>query len=145
MQKMSRGLYFPVFAASGSRTPLALQRDTPLAGCHLMSVNAFQGRPRIPGFETDESARKAIEAVRGEPLAYDIGGTRVYDVQRVPEELDVAFVHHCAASDIARDIGTCVCDECVFVHGMVVVVRSWSMEPGLEAPEFARRLDGLLQ
>jgi hypothetical protein len=125
---MAHTLYFPVFTCSSGRTPMSKQLSKPLAGCQLMRVDTRQGRPRVPAFMHAEDAQKVIEAAKVMAVVYEIGGHLLYDIPKVPGDLDVGFVYHCDAARIAGDIGSYVCDECVYVDGVVVVMRSWSVE-----------------
>lgn len=125
---MARSLYFPVFTCSTGRTPLSKQLTKPLAGCQLMRVDTRQGRPRVPAFMHAEDAKKVIDVAKEMPVVYEIGGHLLYDIPKVPRDLDVSFVYQCDAAQIAGDIGSYVCDECVFLDGVVVVMRSWSVE-----------------
>lgn len=134
---MARSLYFPVFTCSSARTPLSKQPAKPLAGCQLMRVDTRQGRPRVPAFMRAEDAEKVIDAAKDAAVVYEIGGHLLYEVPKVPHDLDVGFVYQCDAAQIAGDIGSYVCDECVFVDGIVVVMRSWSVERLLPARTLA--------
>ena len=129
-------LYFPVVCNKAARVPLKTQERSPLWGCHIMAVKDSGGRPRIPAFKDPAHAKAVLEAAKSTSVAYVIGDKLVYEISRVPDDADTAFVYLADPRDIARTIGTHVCDVCEYEEDSVFVRTSLSMqvpEPDLAA------------